>query len=57
MTATTPTAPLTAPPAATTVRGRLVRVGRVLTASAVRGVATGAGTAVGGWVAWWITHR
>ncbi|MFF7249809.1 hypothetical protein ACFZBU_38595 [Embleya sp. NPDC008237] len=44
------------PPAAITVRGRLARAGQVLTASALRGLASGAGTAAGTWIVWWITH-
>ncbi|WP_331773264.1 hypothetical protein OG948_58720 (plasmid) [Embleya sp. NBC_00888] len=38
-------------------RGRLVRVVRTLAASATRGLATGAGTATGTWIVWWITHH
>jgi hypothetical protein len=36
---------------------RLIRVGRALTATAVRGLATGAGTAAGTWIVWWNTHH
>ncbi|WP_161501087.1 hypothetical protein [Embleya scabrispora] len=46
----------TASPTATS-RARPARAGRVLTATAARGVATGIGTAAGTWLMWWITHR
>jgi len=46
----------TADPAPAT-RRRFVRLGPFLAASAVRGLATGAGTAAGTWVVWWITHH
>ncbi|MFI6587428.1 hypothetical protein [Embleya sp. NPDC050493] len=41
----------------TTTRGRLVRAARSLVSSAARGLATGAGSAAGTWIVWWITHR
>ncbi|MFE5331314.1 hypothetical protein ACFRCG_33490 [Embleya sp. NPDC056575] len=46
------------PTASSTVTAwaRLARAGRVLTATAARGVATGIGTAAGTWLVWWITH-
>ncbi|MFI1386346.1 hypothetical protein [Embleya sp. NPDC020886] len=38
-------------------RGRLARAAHSLAASALRGLATGTGTAAGTWLVWWITHR
>ncbi|MFI1386414.1 hypothetical protein [Embleya sp. NPDC020886] len=38
-------------------RDRLVRAVYTLAASATRGLATGAGSAAGTWIVWWITHH
>jgi len=50
-----PTTPAAADP--TSRRDRLVRVGRSLAACAVRGLATGTGTAAGTWIVWWVIHH
>ncbi|MFI6979276.1 hypothetical protein ACIBSV_11915 [Embleya sp. NPDC050154] len=47
--------PTNAPTVAT--RSRLMRAARSLAASATRGLATGAGSATGTWIIWWITHH
>ncbi|WP_331772711.1 hypothetical protein OG948_55490 (plasmid) [Embleya sp. NBC_00888] len=42
-------------------RGRvhawIVRAARTTAAHAVRGIASGAGSTVGGWLVWWLLHH
>ncbi|MFI1584494.1 hypothetical protein [Embleya sp. NPDC020630] len=44
-------------PVARRIRTRITRLGRALTAHALRGAATGAGTTAGSWITWWLLHR
>ncbi|MFI6587635.1 hypothetical protein [Embleya sp. NPDC050493] len=53
------TTPTPAPPATrrARVRTRVIHASRALAENATRGAATGAGTAVGGWITWWLINH